>query len=237
MNWRQVAAHLLVLAALEALREALGVKVWIGAFIGIPVTTFILMRLVRLQRRERLRQVAALAPAERARALEAMTDDERAAARIQLGIATVDDGRVAPGSERFGYPRTPWALREGTFWVSAIGAAVAFFAIVSGWHRTTFAWLVGLFLTGSVGMQQRLWNSDLVSFTLGPEGIEEVEPDGTRTFIRWSEVTGVKYRRWIASLDINAEPTGRRIRVRYNLEGFPRFAELLVAYLRREREG
>lgn len=234
MNWRQVAAHVLVLAALEALREALGVKVWIGLFIGIPLTSFLVVRLVRLQRRERLKKVAALAPAERERVLQAMTEDERAAARIKLGMAQLDQAAPAE-AERFAYPRTPFWLREGTFWVSAVGAFAAFLAVATGWNRTTFAWLVGLFLTASVGMQQRMWDADDTQFVLGPEGIEEIGADGERRLIRWGEVSGVKYRRWIASLDIESAATARSIRVRYNLVGFPRFAELLVAYLKQAR--
>lgn len=232
MNWRQVAAHVLVLAALEALRELFGIKVWIGLLIGVPIASFLVVRLVRQQRRNRIRAVARLAPEARDAALSAMSDDERAAARIKLGISETGDAARAPDGELFRYPRTPWLLREGTFWVSAVGAAIAFVTIALNWNRSAFAWVLGLFLTANVGYQARLWDTDLATVRLSTDGIEEVAADGTRTLIRWNEVAGVRYQRWIACLDIVAVGDARKIRVRYNLEGFPRFAERLVAFLK-----
>ncbi len=232
MNWRQVAAHVLALAALEVLREVFGIEVWIGLLIGTPIASYLIVRMVREQRRGRIRDVARLAPEAREAALSEMSEDERAAARIKLGMASMGDTAGTNEGEVFRYPRTPWLLREGTFWVSAIGAAIAFATIVLNWNRSAFAWVLGLFLTANVGYQARLWDTDLATVRLSAEGIEEVAGDGTRTLIRWNEVAGVRYRRWIACLDIVAQGEARTIRVRYNLEGFPRFAERLVAFLK-----
>lgn len=229
MNWRQVAAHVLVLAALEVLRQLFGIKVWIGLFIGIPIASFLVVRLVREQRRNRIHEVGQLDTAERDVALSAMGDDERAAARIKLGLAGTVDGA---DSELFRYPPSPWWLREGMFWVSVFGACLAFSSIFLGWNRSVFAWVMGLFLTANVGYQARLWDTEVATVRLGADGIEEIGGDGTRTFIGWRDVAGVRYQRWLACLDIVATRDAKKIRVRYNLEGFPRFAERLVAFLK-----
>lgn len=231
MNWRQVTAHVLVLAALEVLREVFGIRVWIGLLFGIPVASFLVVRLVREQRRSRIREVAQLDPAARDVALAEMGEDERAAARIKLGLANASEDDDDE-SELFRYPPSPWWLREGTFWASVFGAAIAFSSIFLGWNRSAFAWVMGLFLTANVGYQARLWDTEVATVSLSTEGIEEMSGDGTHTFIAWSEVAGVRYRRWIACLDIVATGEKRKIRVRYNLEGFPRFAERLVAFLK-----
>ncbi len=229
MNWRQVAAHVLVLATLEVLREVFGIRVWIGLLFGIPIASFLVVRLVREQRRSRIREVAQLDPAAREAALARMGDDERAAARIKLGLAHENDDIE---SELFRYPPSPWWLREGTFWASVFGAAFAFSSIYLGWNRSAFAWVMGLFLTANVGYQARLWDTEVATVRLSADGIEEMSGDGTHTFIAWSEVAGVRYRRWIACLDIVSTVEKRTIRVRYNLDGFPRFAERLVAFLK-----
>ncbi len=235
MNWVQVAAHLVALAALELLRQLFGIKVWIGLLIATPIVSFAVVRLVREQRRSRIRAVAQLTPDAREAALARMSDDERAAARLKLGMASREDAATLPEGELFRYPPTPWLLREGTFWVSVLGAVVAFSAVFLNWNRTAFAWVVGLFLTANIGYQARMWDSDLATVRLSADGIEEVAGDGTRTLIRWYEVAGVRYQRWIACLDIVATGDARRIRVRYTLEGFSRFAERLAAFLKTSR--
>jgi hypothetical protein len=234
VTWKQFAVLCAVLFLLSLVRVVGGeVARWIAlgvilalAYVGAHVST---------QRwKRRVEKLKGATPAEREAALAEVPEDDRAAARIALGMVSADDATVDPTKgEEFGYPRTPAVLREGIFWGSVLMAAIP--AVLLALDRVPegeriYAVLLMLGFSLSVGAQLKYGDWELTRIRLTPSGLQQINPDGSRVGILWSEVTFIRLHRWRGSLEIRGRRANQRIWVSYKLERFPRFLELVTAY-------
>ena len=237
MSWKQFAGLTLVIVALTALRFLVGEVAERLALIGLLLLGYFAVRGGRRRWRRRADLLRGSSEGEADAALARLTSDERAAMRIALGRIEIPETFAGESVQEFRYPRTPAMLREGTFWVSAAIALLAYVTLLAGWDREErwYALALGLGFTLSVGYQRVAWERELTTISMSSAGIEQRMSDGTIIAIPWREVVIVRNRPLLMRADIHGMK-GRRILVGYTLIGFPRLMELAAAYVTHARE-
>lgn len=236
MSWKQFAGLTLVLVALTALGFVVGqLAEWLAMF-GLFLLGYFATRVARRRWRRRAEELRRTIEDEADAALDRLPPDERAAMRIALGRP--ENPAALSGAEvtEFRYRRTPTLIREGTFWLSAAIALLAYVTLLAGWDREErwYALALGLGMTASVGYQRVAWDRELTIIRVSPAGIEQRSSDGTVVAIPWSEVAVVRNRPVLMRADIHGT-RGRRIRAGYSLVGFPRLMELTMAHVAEAR--
>jgi hypothetical protein len=241
MSWKEFGYLAVCLVVVRAVGHAAGARWGWLAVAVLFVGGMVVGRALAWRWHRQLDRLRRSDPEELARSLEEMDPTDRSAARLALGLVASGDVRVeSVDGETFTYPRTPAALREGTFWGSVLMSALPLTLLAVGMVRpdqTIWAAVVGVGFACSVFVQLRSWDAERTLVTVTPAGIQEVRCDGTRRGILWSEVGAVHDRPWLTAVEISTGDGSRRIRVGYTLERFPRFVELLVAYCPRADVG
>jgi hypothetical protein len=216
----------------------------IGAFFGQPAKVlgivgfaavgYLVFRFLQRRWHRKLKTLAEAPDAERAAAIDAMDENDRVAARIMLGEVTRDEANAGPDGVVFRYPRTPMAIREGTFWMSVGIALFVLIALVRGKTGDEWPWAVAIALGFTVSVAYQLaggWDRELRTVTLTSSGIQLSDHRGRRTGILWSEIAYVKTRLWLTCVDVHSWDGRRRARISADLEDFNRFMTLVAAYL------
>lgn len=67
-----------------------------------------------------------------------------------------------------------------------------------------------------------------VRFELSPDGIARLAPEGSREMLRWEEIAAIRERPFFQRLDLVDAHGRRRMKLPYQLEGFPALAEELA---------
>jgi hypothetical protein len=234
MYWERFGQLTAIFIALQAAR-------FTGeSLLGLSALMFLIVggRLVSIMRGDGRRRHIALV---RALSADAVLQTW-GAAESQRGAGPAHSGMVQKGilpahqaSELFEYRRTATAVREFAFWASVALSASSLGALIIARvppSEHLWTWLVGLVFLYSVFVQLGLPAVEGRKFCLTATGIWQIELDGRKEVILWSEVSRFRARHWRGALEIRSSD-GRRMEVGYHLVEFPRFVELLVSHRRR----
>jgi hypothetical protein len=184
MSWKQVGCLTLCILIVQVASHTVGERGRWLALAVLLVGGMIVGRVLAWRWRRQIDRLRRSDPEELARSLEEMEQADRSAARLALGLVTPDEVRIeSVDGETFTYPRTPTALREGTFWLSVLMSALPLTLLALGMVRsdqTVWAALVGVGFAVSVFVQLRSWDAERTLVTVTPAGVQELRSDGTR---------------------------------------------------------
>src|SRR5919204_2284374 len=233
MSWKQFAFLTLALVALNAVRYLVSEPAEWLALLGASLLGYFAVLVARRRWRRRAERLRQMRPDEADAVLDTLPPDEGAALRLALGRARSADEAAGADGQEFRYPRTPALIREATFWGSVAIALLAYATLLAGWdaEERWYAVALGLGFTASVGYQRVAWDRELTTIRVSPKGIEQRSADGTVSAVPWHRVAMLRNRPVLMCVDIHSAD-GRRLRVGYNLVGFPRFLELAVAHFK-----
>jgi hypothetical protein len=188
-------------------------------------------------RRQRVAAIGSMPEGERRAAADALaTEDERAAARMALGLVDpVVDGPQPAAEESFAYPRS-W--QRSLVWVYWLSLGMAGLILAIGYAQNVAArddflpWL-GLVVGFGGGAALLRWGEHQVHTRIfvNVSGIGSIERSGQRRIILWSELVAVRPRPWLTQVDFYGRGRTRKIVASYHLERFPRLMELVAARL------
>ena len=216
---------------------------WFG-LVYVPLVLaafFLIVHFADRSRRRRLAAIRAMPEEQRRAAADAIADeDERATARIALGLVDPElDGPQPTSEEIFSYPRSWKRSVEWTYW-ACLG--LAGFILAIGYAQNVAArddflpWL-GLIVGFGGGAAFLRWSERHLntSIFINVSGIGSVDHTGQRRIILWSELLAVRPRPWLTQVEFYGVGTTRRIVAPYFLERFPRLMELVSARLKAMR--
>lgn len=189
-------------------------------------------------RRQRLAAITALPLEQQRAAAEALAnDDERANAKLHLGLVDpVTDGPQPAEEEVFSYPRSWQRSVVWTYWL-CLGMAALLLAL--GYAQNIIArrdflpWL-GLVVGFGGGAAVIRWSEDqiLSRIFVNVSGIGSIDPVGRRQIIFWSELISVRPRPWLTQVEFHGRGSTRKIVASLQLERFPRLMEMVSARLK-----
>ena len=222
--------------------EQLGRR-FVHPYFGVVYIPLVLLAQVAVSRhtdrgrRRRLEAIAALPPEQRRAAAEALADeDERASARLSLGLVDpVADGPQAAEEEVFAFPPSWKRSIAWTYWGCLALAGVILFI---GYRQNVVArddflpWL-GL-VVGFGGGAVALRFSErqvLTRIFVNISGIGSIDPTGRRRIILWSELAAVRPRPWLTQVEFHGVGSTRKIVASFHLERFARLMEMVSARL------
>jgi hypothetical protein len=234
MHWERFGQLTAVVIALQVARftgeKLLGVSALMFLFLG--------GRLLNFVRNDGRRRHIALVRALTADSVVQAWGSSSAQERAGRDRPNASRAGVLPAhatSEVFEYRRTSAATREFTFWASVAISASSLGALIIARvppNERLWTWLLGLVFLYSVFIQLGLPAAEGRKFCVTSTGIWQLDADGKRTVILWSEDVRFRARHSPPALEIRAA-YGRRMEVGYHLISFPRFVDLLVMHRRR----
>jgi hypothetical protein len=235
MRWKDIGLIAALVFVLTLIRLWRGATVEVLALIALFALGYSVYRVRLRQWRRRIAKLREASPNDATMELANLSPDEQAAMRIALGVSATDDATPSAADRVFEYPRTPTAIREYTFWASAIIAALAYLALVFGWdaEERSYEIALALLFTLSVGYQLSAWDRERASVRVTSFGLQAISPDGTVSGVLWSEIAGIRTRRLLMCIDFYSRDGRRLARVGYNLIGFGQFMELVLVHVRR----
>lgn len=236
MSWKQAGliVAVITLANLAGALWSRDAQLWVWA---LYIAGAFVIGLVLSRRSERRVKTVVVAPEHtRAALLAQLSAEEQSLVRLQLGAVTPDQlQRVPIDGDIFEYDQTPSGLHALTFWgcigMSALSLALLALGEVQS-DQVLWALAVGVgFGLGAI-LARYAHRQERQQVIVTPVGIVQRAPNGKRVGILWSELAWVRNRRYLMVVEMHAADGRRRIRVRYTLQRFPQFMELLVSALR-----